>query len=215
MRKIAKSKSETIGPVILYFDDLGLLVDIFNEACESVEIETNGYELDNINEIKDLREELITSLSIKGINPYVTLEFSPHSIRLYISEESFVQIGVLESVKNFLSIRARKWSWLTQNSFGAGASIPIAFSFIIYAFNKPDLHSIGLATLTLGIAIMWNWSNYHGTLNRHTIIYPLENRRGKRTFFQRNKDQIVLIFLTAIVTSVITFLVTKWLTNVP
>jgi hypothetical protein len=59
MKKVTDSIGERLQPVKLYLDDIDNLFQILSEVSSDVKIETNGYQFQNVSELKKLDKESI------------------------------------------------------------------------------------------------------------------------------------------------------------
>ena len=213
MKKIKKSHRKMIEPVVLYFDDLEKIIEIFKEASNDIEISTDEYELETIKEIKESDKEILNSLSIMIHEPYVSLELKPNEVWLYISEDEPVSRGVFEKIKQLLSSRRQKLYWLAKINWISGGMFygAIAGSSVLFlgpGILEKNIYNIllGCSILILGL-ILSLWS-YNLWMKRHSIIYT-KRRIESTSFWNRKKDDIVLAIIFAIVGSIITLLITQ------
>lgn len=59
IEKLVKSYTVEVKHVVLYLNGLEKIIEIFKEISENVEIMTEEYKLDNLDEIKDTGEEVL------------------------------------------------------------------------------------------------------------------------------------------------------------
>ena len=186
-------------PMKLYYDDIEEIYNIFKEQKEDIKIEADQYELDKLSEIFTIKKNYFTNLKISIYNPYVSLEFSATSIRLYASDDTPLQRGIFEKLKACI---IKKERFLLSKLLTYKA-------FFIYLFIMSSLSfwNDKYITLTLGIGGMISYfAVVYYSLKRYSEIIPLK-RNEKLNIFQRNKDQI----FSAIVGGLIVLLITKWL----
>ncbi|EKF9989477.1 hypothetical protein [Vibrio cholerae] len=208
MKRLGKAQSEKLKSVCLYKDDIAEIVEIFNRGCEKVEIEAAGYQLDCVSELENLGKETISELYIKGRNPCVYLHFRPNEIFLYIDEDTHHQMGLFEDIKTYVHSKRRKLSWLIQTPIAPSILGGSAFRFIPLEKGEVTTHAVVLVISMLSLAIFWGWWSFHSSFKKYSIIYTKRSRKDGG-FIKRKKDDLLLIFISALVSAVITLAITK------
>jgi len=226
MKKIIKSYSKRYPILRLFKDDLEQIATLCKENFEGYKIEAGGYELDDISELSKINKREISNFSISAHAPYtsdeghliprppyISLNISKISIKLYISDKDNIKLSgifskidaILTKRRSFLRILASKWM-----------QIPFLLMHVLTLWFYPDEYKIQKVLLIISIAILavlWFLWAYNTDKKRHGLIYLL-NSHSKISFLKRNRDKIFLIIIGAVVGGVLTFLIellTKWL----
>jgi len=212
VKRIRQSHGEELKPVALYLDDLERIIEIFKEASDDVRILTSEYELDSIDEFRNLHEETLNYLKISISEPFVSLELKPNGIWLFISEDELISRGVFEKIKQLLHSRRRKLSWLTANPYLAGAAVGSSAFPFFKAIDSQNVYWAVLGCSLLMIGAIWTWWSFAGTLKKYSIV-RLRRRAESPSFWKRKKDDIVLVIISAVVGALITLAITWAITE--
>lgn len=215
--KIKKqAHSERLTPVVLYLDDLERILEVLKGASEAVEISTLEYELGSLDEITNIQKETLSSLSIAIRNPYLSLEFKPYEISLFISEDTPISRGLFEKIKQLLHNRRRKLSWLITNDWvwvlaPYLIALPLGW-FVVQGILSNNMHDVllGCALAVPGTVLYW-WT-WQVSSNKYSIIH-LRRRTELPSFWKRNKDEILIAAISAIVGSIVGSLITLAVTK--
>lgn len=210
MEKKTKSISKSLPPVKLFLKDINKIYEIFNTLNHSVQLETEDHILESIEELSNIDEEKINNISYKISEPYISLQMSKLSIFLYASSDDYTSKGIFNELKNYLFSKRRKLHNIIESPFIAGF-----FNGSFLAANLFYIISVPLgllATIALLLSIFYlKWVINQNT-NWHTIIY-LRISNKELSFFQRKKDEIILIVISSILGAILgalfTYLITK------
>lgn len=191
MKKREQSLSQEFKPMKLYYEDLEEIYDVFKEHPGEVKFDADTYELENLNEVLDIKKDDFTDFKIYAHNPYVSLDFSKNSIRLYISDDTPFQRGLFEKLKTVLKKKERYFI-SSLFSYYAYALLIVVMSTLSYWENRYITYSIGASAAffyALYTMYVFKW---------RSIIVP-SHRSSRPNFLQRNKDQIILVIISAII----------------
>ena len=73
---------------ILYKEDLEKLTQIFNENFSEIEIEADGYKLDNIMESNEIKKEKVNEFSLAGYDKEQDSEYKEYKMCFHIRNKS-------------------------------------------------------------------------------------------------------------------------------
>lgn len=193
MKQIISEYSEDLKPVKVYLDDLEKIVAILNETNQRVEIIIGNYMLDNVEELKQIKEEVLYNMTIRVCNPYISVNLRPNNARIYISEDTTISRGILGKIKDVLIRRKRHIAYVNLFYITSGISF-ITGIFLSYSYNSKYffIWLIGLA-LTLFL-ILLNCI----ICGKYSIIIP-KYKIDAPSFFKRNSDKIIIGIITAII----------------
>ena len=205
MKKIVHSRTEYFKPVVLYLDDLEKIFEIIKEVCKKIIISTSEYEIENLNELKELNKESLNYLKINGQEPWLVLEIDFSNLYLYIHEEDAMSRGIFEKVKQILKDRKRKYSWLSKDNFvgSIGTLLLGILIFSIYiGIKQKNLFYISIGILSLLLGFIFTRISLNLGYNE---IY-LKRRAESKSFWKRKKDEIIIAIISAMIGSVFTIL---------
>ena len=77
MKKIVTSYSENLPSAKLYLDDIQRIVEILEGSSHKVTLQAEGYTLENLGELPQLRKDSIHMFSIESTDPYISLAACP------------------------------------------------------------------------------------------------------------------------------------------
>lgn len=208
MKKLPRSYSEDFNQSIFYLDDIENIVEIFREVSNDVNIETEGYSFDTVQDLAKLGSDTINKLEIKTSQPYIKLEFDNFRISLYIEDDSPLLRGVFEKIKVIVNRRNKSFNRTFRSStFGSTISNLFLFLGVVAALIQSwSLVVLALITATV-FAFLSRWA-WNERFERYSIIV-LKKRAENKSFLERNKDQIILIIISALSGAIITYVFTQ------
>lgn len=205
MRKLKKSITKKLPPVKLYLDDLESIYDILKQKAKGVDITTEDYAVEDVKQLKNLETKKIHYLSIKCSDPYVTMEFYPGWVKIYFGEDSTYNRGILSEIEDVLSKRkvflgsflASSWAFflngvLIGGSFSAMIGMSKTYTWLFLALEL---------IFILLMIFLWRF-----TFRGYSTIVLLE-RKEELSFWARNRDQILVGIIAALVSSLVTIFV--------
>lgn len=199
MKKREQSLSKDFKPMTIYYDDIEELYHIFKEHPEEVKIEADEFELDNIEEILKIKKDYFTNLKIYAHKPYVSLDFSNNSIRLFISDDTPLQRGLYEKLNTILQTKERiflsKFIYFIDYML-----LPIIFGFSFLIDN------IIFRTIIQVVSAVWWIFGFIYNFKLTSKIIPFRKLEIPN-YFQRNKDNIINGLFLSLVSGIIGYLI--------
>lgn len=212
--------------IYLYRNDLENLLSILANNFSDIKAKGVGYKLGNpfqIDEYLDLSKEEFSTLSIEasGIKnapqekPFSSIRISFGSYpSIDIPCESHFFQGIARGIEVILKNRKRKLTSFILNPFWygfSGALLVLMYLIILlisYKYKKIFIFSILPLMFFLFMIIFFKF--IRNLINaKYKVQLFKENFSDKKTFLERNKDQIVLIIISVISGAIITTLVTS------
>lgn len=203
MKKKENHISYNFKPMKLYYEDIEDIYKIFREHTEDIKIEADEYKLERIDEVIDIDKKYFTSLKINIYEPYVSIDFSQNSIRLYASDDTPLQRGLFEKLKAILLKKERfiLSKLLTYKAF----FLFLLISSTISLWDNIYIRSIiGISCVITYITVVYY------NLKLYSIIIPIK-RASQLGYFKRNKDQLITSSISAILGGIIVLIITKLL----
>lgn len=204
MKEIRQSILRALPPLKLYEDELRDLWSFLSANCEGpITVKVSRFELDDIEEIRELPEEESHWLTITCTAPYLEVRLTPVSGEIYCGDGSLEAEGIVNRITEILergSVRRLalpdKW-W-----FSALLGVPLGIGV---ALKNAEVAAFGLLLLVLfwaigGYELFWKTRRYT------TVIF--KRRKESPSFWGRNKDKLYLILIGAIVGSLVTLSMT-------
>lgn len=202
MKKKSVTHGEHLKPITLYSDDLDFIHEKILDTCSKIEYSTDRYEYDSLEELKKESSPKVDNLSISGRNPYISIDISKHRIWLYTSGENSDVVNLYYFFKDYLQKKGsiyskifNTWIWGIINAFFLPSGL--LFLFSDYFLKKTPISSnkvliLGLSVLVIGLLISLIF------YRKGSVIY-LSSKNDTDSFFERNRDSIILLVLGAII----------------
>jgi hypothetical protein len=200
MKTIKKEKSFTkdFGPLVLWREDLNDL--LLAVASEKIEISTEDYSFESLDEVEEhFGQRPINTLKIASVKPHMSVTFgrmgstcwvyaSPTAAQLFLAIE-----GILERCER----RPRKFygTWISPIAF-----LPLAMTFIW----DPKIGVFPVMLVPSLLIFSWVLRVGYINLRWHSVLH-MQRRYETPSFFQRNKDQMWMLVISAIVGGLLTF----------
>lgn len=193
----------------LFRDDLVEIEKIIKNELKPREykLETKDYEYEEIESIPSDTKQTV-DFHIQTHDPYISIDFNRFSARVYAGDDNLDTTGALTKIIEILSRKERKVLFWSQKI--AVWIAPILFIAPIQALTeigeiKSTKHWVALGVSLLA-AIWWIVSFYSSMYKFSTIRFVFH--KESPGFLTRNKDQIILVILGAVIGALATGLFT-------
>ena len=205
MEKIRDSIRKELPPLRLYEDEVSELYQFISSLAEDVTLQAEGYSLNSLAELKKLPVDHIHNLQISSPRPYLKVDLRHLSAEIYIGSGDIEAEGIVSRLESIL-LKGRARVHFVPSGFWGGllASIPIWIGMVL---KNIVISGIGIAFAIAYVIILTIDTRFQ--LKRYTTILPMQ-RKEEESFWARNKDQLLLLIIGAIIGSVITMVV-KWI----
>lgn len=205
MKKLDKTIYTELEPTRLFLGNLEKIENLFIENVESFTIETQDYEYSSIDELKsNEKDKKIKSIKYLGHNPYLSIEFTGYSSRFYSSKSDLKYVGMLSKVREIINSTKRKPAFIYSISFYFISWVIFQLYYWIASRNLIVLISFSVPYLLWTILMISN--NFYRNTTFH-LVY----KENQENFFVRNKDQLIILIIGAIIGAALTFLINKFI----
>ena len=206
MKRTAKIKSKYLEYLSLYLDDIEQILELLKDNCESITASCEGYELEHpteINEYKELSKEQFKTLQIKGDTPSVTVSMYQHTmssgVSVFIFGDDLKSLGLYTAIVDILKKRQNRFIYFYK-SISAFLLITALLAFIlIYLVIKYNLDPNVISV----VCIVWFTIHFITTTDmpwsRFTVKLNKEYSHQRTNFIIRNRDQIILLLIGALI----------------
>jgi hypothetical protein len=197
MEKLKKQKSfgRSYRPVVIWLEDLAEIVSTLRENAKDVHISTEDYLLATVEELKEhFGTQTQFAMEVTSSIPYVRLELTRLWVKLHVSAGP-QSAQLFHDIDVVLARRQRSifYSWWWLVAILALGAAPHFF---------PEQATPMLVVQSV-IGVWYLWVMF--TILRRTAVVNLQRRSEARPFLERNKDQLLLLFIGGIVGGLITF----------
>jgi hypothetical protein len=228
MEKVSRHKDShhsSYSLVILYKEDLEKLTQIFNDIFSEIEIEADGYKLDNIQELNDIKKELFNEFSLAGYDKEQGSDYREYkmcfhvrnkSTDIYISDYDDMRcVGVQKKIEGILAVRLSNSKKRLSRIQKIIPNLIILLTLFLFIYYKND---IGLSTIVFYIffLILINvMITVIVSLLSESITNSINQKYSweKRSFYQRNRDNILVGGICALFGTVIGGLLIYFITK--
>lgn len=230
MQRVPQRVRKTYSVVRLYLDDVQELVELFQQHCDEVTIEAEGYKLQSFEGIREVASSKIRRLKIIGWKrrTFLQVDLRKYRAEILVSRDDDIPLkGVFAQVDAILTRRApylRFWaSYRTADAIGA---LIILVSCTVTVVLGPSLMRV-IRTLLSGQAAEIHFTSLSpGDLSAYlvaasylayvvwvsitrmqyrSVIY-LQAWRERTTFWERNKEEMLRETIVGVVIAIITFI---------
>lgn len=197
MQKLKKQKSfgRSYRPVVIWLEDLAEIVSTLKESAKDVQITTEDYQFATVEELKEhFGTQTQFAMEVTSSSPYTRLELTRLWVKLHVSTGP-QSAQIFHDIDVVLARRQRSifysWWWMVA---------VIALGFAPNFFPEQATPIVAVQSV---MAAWYFWVMF--TTLRRTTVVKLQRRSEARPFFERNKDQLLLLVIGGIVGGLITF----------
>lgn len=208
MQRVKKSLGEHLPPVKIYREDIEEIFAILKDESDEFSLKADGYIFESLDELFTYKKDQINSLEMQIRNPYTSIHFSPNQIWLYADDNSSLQIGLYEQIKQIVTKR-KNWPFILVTSpyliglWGGLGLQPIIF------YNKTDDFSYYLAASAIIYLTTILWWRYNSKIKykQHSQVILSYKKDKNISFIKRNKDNLIIATLGIIGSGILSYLI--------
>lgn len=209
MKKKSQSFSQNFKMPHLFREDLEELENIIKDLSpRQCKFETKDFEYNSIQEISE-KAMARNDFHIQMYDPYISIDFCKTSARIYSSDDDIKALGIVKKMSVIIEKRERKSLWKLSKLSNFLAPILIWSPFILMMFFSKEIIKLNIVLFVITVlitwfmAIIWWMVAYHAYLKNFSFI-EFVYKKNKSNFFTRNKDQIIVGIIVAIISIVAT-----------
>ncbi|EKO3892305.1 hypothetical protein [Vibrio metschnikovii] len=207
MKKKNKSRLiENFPPAILYLDDIEKIVAILEKSFDTVSLSTEEFDEVTSEELLKLASqtegERFNRLQIKCREPHISLEFLPYKITAYISDERPETIGAIELIRGIIHSRKRRLFRLIKWSSFVVPGVLVG----LFISGSDKVLALGalISAILIGIlSVRYEMSS--------SVIVKTTTKSDTPNILSRNSESLIVAILAALVGSVLSYVLTKYL----
>lgn len=213
MQDLESSISIKMSFVKIYLNDIQEIIKILDGLSPSgVVLQAEG-KIFTLDEVKDLKKEKVNNLKIKAhyAEDYydITVGFDRFETCIYCHRLTNEIFGVCKKIESYLSKKERWFDFLAKNNRSAaisGVLMPIVLIMSSKIFLNRN-QSIVFVSIYFLLSFLFIYSFYLSSGNKQLII--LKDKIEDKSWFIKNKDQILVQILVGIFLLVIGILIGK------
>jgi hypothetical protein len=200
MKAVKKEKSFTkdFGPLVLWREKLNELLLAVNS--DKIEISTEDYSFESLDEVKEhFGQRPINTLKIASLKPHMSVTFGKLGSTCWVYASPTAAQLFLE-IDEILKRCERKPRILYSNWISAFAFLPLGVS----QMWDPKYNEFPVLLIPALVVFIWIIRATYINLRWHSVLH-MERRYEAPSFFQRNRDQMWMMIISAIVGGLLTF----------
>lgn len=182
---------------MIWWEDLAEIVSALKQHAE-VTLSTEDYQFKNLDELKEHvgAQATIFVLDVDTTQPSVSIKLNRSEARLFISPGPQAAQLLLE-LDAVLSRCQRLLPWAYRFWFVMILPTVSVVLNIFYLNARPEL-AAQIASGALNTLSLWGpWASYVNL--RRVSVIKMQRRSERRGFFERNRDQLIMVLVSAIV----------------
>lgn len=206
MKKKQHKSIEFNKPVHLYLEDLHEIESILKEELKVKELEItfDEYEAKSIKEIPEGTENVSTYLVFQTSNPNISISIYKHSTSIWLSSTNLELEGAIAKITDLLTKRTRKFIFYSFKVLNLGISLIFITVAILSSWFGRMSRNIQIILLLIFLLTLTLW--ILTILKPVKSIIEFKEKKKTPTFFQRNKDRIIVGLLVGIPVAIFSFL---------
>lgn len=180
---------------MLWWDDVSEIFDILKADAQAVELETEQYKFTTLDVAKEhFGDTPQYDIKIKSSSPYVSLNGN----RLNVGSGP-ASAKIFLEIDQILKKRQRKPAWL----YSSYLVVPvIALGLISFALKDAFVQGVLLA-VQIPLSLMYMRAVFLGM--KRSLVVNARRKDEAKGFFERNRDQLLMYVLTAIIGGLLVF----------
>lgn len=199
MEKVANPLLKKYPIMRLYKSDLEKIFNLFKDQFPKLEIVADGFKLNDFSELSKINKQEIVEFKITGRDPYLQLDFSRYSASIYLSDEDDIKLrGLADKIGDILSDR-KSYLRFFANPWSPNL-LTLIWIIFVYLSKTPFVFSLPVFLLFVCLWLFWG---FRIDTQKHSLIY-LYDHSSASNFLKRNKDNILLSVLSALIGGIIT-----------
>ena len=203
-------------PLVLWREDFDEIISILKRRAAVTQFETDDYSFETLDELEThFGSKDKTELKIASSDPYVSIELGNKAARLYVSGNNPNASGIFFELDKVLTARQRRfpalytyWVLLLINIFSIATTIFMFNNIKAYSYITSTWSAVSLVASAWGLWILYV------RMRRHSII-RMRRRAATDSFVRRNKDQLTVAIIAAIVGAILGIVGTKLIDKFP
>ncbi|AVH68550.1 hypothetical protein [Nostoc sp. 'Peltigera membranacea cyanobiont' N6] len=209
MKKLPKHTYVSLSSVLLYLEDIELIEEVFKKNCKSYTILTEEYEVDSIEELKQIGTLEFDDIRFQSQEPRVTLKISSLSTSIFASEDNAVSTGIVSKLVEILEPRSVPSIYSIRTILNCIVAIVVILLLFQTTIKLDEIIKVTIVfiQILLGVAINSNFI-FKSNTDKRTVLYA-KNQTLKTNFFVEYKNQIILLIIGGLITLVVQVLV-QW-----
>ncbi len=211
MEKRKKNVYKNLKPAKLFLDEIRDIQIELAEYGSELEILTEDYELDSLQELSEFYDEKATTLTLKARNPYISVNFKKDDLHIYCNEINQNSRRTLEAIEEIINSHRRIIVWILRSGwffYSLFFILEILFEISLDS-NNHFMILISSAALVYGLYYLIHF--YGDKFMPYSLIILKYRESPSSSFIRRNFNRIIIGILSVALGSAATYLIIAYL----
>ncbi|NHR08366.1 hypothetical protein HA052_24545 [Chromobacterium haemolyticum] len=206
MKELNRIEITKLPKTKLYLDDLYELERLFQKECQSVSFQTKNHKFDNVADIQNSPDEIVSELTITGENPRIQLCFKSYTSDISYSLNNYVAQGLSKDIISYVR-KKRRWAHSLFFNIGTTSIAAAAIAnLIFYIINHHSSFKEIITPLCIAISLtIFIIIGTRSTFKKFNSIH-LKKTKAESHFFHRKKDDMLANLMPQILSTILAFL---------
>ena len=198
----------------IYIDKLENIAELLSETGGELEIISDKYKYKNLNDLLENNKGkyVLSDLSIKTHDPSFHIDIEKDWLSLWAHHDDAYCSGVISMVEDVLNTCKRRY-----NVFTNGWLLFVCFlflqAFIFLGDRVTGVFTYSMVVIAFFVTyLVWSFYYFYSITHARKHFIILRNSYEEVNFFQSNRDQLIVVVITAAVTAIVTAIVTTAIT---
>ena len=189
---------------MIWWDDLTEIVSALKQHAAEVHVSTEDYLFKSLDELKEHvgAQATLYTLDVNTLKPSVSIDLARLGSRLHISAGPQAAQLLLD-LDGILSRCQRPFPWAYRFWFAMLLSTVVLVLNVFYLNTRPEMVAQIASVALNGVGLWPMWVAYVNV--RRSCVIKMERRSDRRSFFERNQDQLIMLLMGAVVGGFVTF----------
>ncbi len=199
MKKIEKSLYKKYHPTVLYREDLDFIETTLKEKSTTIEIVTEDYKYDSIEELVKERNGILPKiLKLTSHQPHISVDVSGNAMALYSSDSDNESAGIFWKIDKCIKKSAKLGLFSFVLTFGFGVFFMVIsillFSVLLYSkLIDPKIYMLA----SIGVICIYSLIAYNDTKYHSQVSF---NHRGSlNDFWDENKGTLLIQIIAGLI----------------
>lgn len=192
--------------VRLFREELIELIQVLEQHGDKATFQLGDYHFDGLAELDDVPVKQCSTLDFRSTDPYVSVDLNHHGGAVHASADSGVAgRGMADQVRSILeAARVRRSVGALVADYSVFVAIGVVLNMMMFYVFGDASREVGVAALILMVLIVpWVYFSYKRFGARPMHAIHLQPRSDHPGFIERNRDQLLVNAITAMVGGVI------------
>lgn len=203
MKKKPTSDFQMISNLYIYRDDLEEIYNLLHRYSDSVVFTVDEYELDSADELGQLKKKQAEKVEFSISKPYIAIKIKDNGASIYAGDNEDINANAITN-KFVTALKKRKrpilFEFMEDNYLKINMVLwlLLAFCLIFHDFYYP--YPLYLAAFLFGIFLIASGIVLFPIITKKDkTIVSLSYKKDSPSFFQRNRDAIVVEIIIGII----------------